>query len=63
MPIFSTLTAENRAAIADCLAPETYEVGTQGGQHQEESSSAGCFASGVGWEAEQQQTVHVILCM
>ncbi|KAK9851896.1 hypothetical protein WJX84_007448, partial [Apatococcus fuscideae] len=25
MPIFSTLTAENRAAIADCLAPETYE--------------------------------------
>ena len=26
MPIFSSLTAENRAAIADCLARETYEA-------------------------------------
>ncbi len=26
MPIFSSLTAENRAAIADCLAREKYEV-------------------------------------
>lgn len=26
MKVFSTLTAENRAAIADCLVQETYEV-------------------------------------
>ena len=30
MPVFSVLTAENRAAIADCLVQETYEVSLTG---------------------------------
>ena len=33
MPIFSPLTAENRAAIADCLVQETYEVRLTGLGH------------------------------